>query len=337
MKTAKDIVCRICGEHLVCRNSMVRHAKKHFGDKVEAERLVVDSIYGHECVENAIEDYVSEKYCIASMPIDITKLLSLLGKKRTSSEERKTKRYKEKIESTIRDKYGDGITNVSQVESVKRKKEVSLVKTYGSLENYHNHRVMCLKDGYSEFVKDSERVRERTERTKTTLVRKYGVDNPSMIESVRKSISTKAKERHEGKTPEELSEMTSAARNAIPHHWKVQTRIEKIVSDAIKSLGYAIDTHRRFGRFSVDIVLPNEKIAIEVNGDVFHANPLLYSSKDVVIGKRTAEDIWGRDNRKRIAVEKSGFKFVTLWECDIRKNRLSICDFVRRSVFGNAA
>lgn len=157
MEKAKDIVCNICGEHLVCRNSMVRHAKKHFTDKTEAERLVVDSIYGHECVDNAIEDYVSEKYCIASMPIDITKLLILIGKKRTSSEERKTKRYKEKIESTIRDKYGDGITNVSQVESVKRKKEVSLVKTYGSLENYHNHRAMCLKDGYSEFVKDSER------------------------------------------------------------------------------------------------------------------------------------------------------------------------------------
>ena len=60
--------------------------------------------------------------------IKIVTLLQLMGIKRTHSEEKKTKRYKEKYIKTIKERYGEDVTNPSQLEHVQKRKKILFLK-----------------------------------------------------------------------------------------------------------------------------------------------------------------------------------------------------------------
>lgn len=326
-----NIVCSKCGCRL--RNSraiLVSHCKKHSQSPLEVERIVVNSIYGKDRVENTVADYIAEKFPASKCPIDIIKYLKLLGVKRTSSQERHTARYRENYASSIFNKYG--VSNISKSDIVKRAKKDTLTKHYGSFEKYIEDRVGALKKGYECYKSDKGRISNTHSKIKSTLKNRYGCENPGQIDEVRKVISEKAKSRAKNMTKEELSAMTFSARKAIPHRLDKATKLEIIILNAIRSIGYDCIDHKRFGRFSIDLVIESEKIAIEVNGDVYHANPKMYSPEDIPIGRNTAKAIWERDLRKKIAVEDAGYRLVTFWEDDIRRNKENIIEFVRRSI-----
>ena len=65
-------------------------------------------------------------------------------------------------------------------------------------------------------------------------------------------------------------------------------------------------------KFSIDIANPEKRIAIEVQGDYWHANPKFYSKRNQTQGRNV-----GRDVIKRRLLEKNGWEVVVLWECDI--------------------
>jgi len=76
--------------------------------------------------------------------------------------------------------------------------------------------------------------------------------------------------------------------------------------------------------FLLDGYIEDLKIAIEYNGDFWHANPKLYSRKDVLSfpgGGVIAEDIWIKDRRKKEGVEKKlGCEVMYVWEKDFVEN-----------------
>ena len=69
--------------------------------------------------------------------------------------------------------------------------------------------------------------------------------------------------------------------------------------------------------------LKNKKI-IEYNGDQYHANPKLYESSDNPHPYRkniTAQEIWNKDERKRLVAEEEGFQILTIWDSDFRRHK----------------
>ncbi|MCK9415476.1 endonuclease domain-containing protein [Candidatus Dojkabacteria bacterium] len=81
--------------------------------------------------------------------------------------------------------------------------------------------------------------------------------------------------------------------------------------------------------FQYDFVdLENKKI-IEYNGDQYHANPKLYEATDHPHPFRkqiTAQEIWDKDERKKIVANEEGFDVLTIWDSEYKKNKYMILD-----------
>lgn len=73
-----------------------------------------------------------------------------------------------------------------------------------------------------------------------------------------------------------------------------------------------------------DFVVNSKKKVIEFNGDLYHANPEIYSAEHLFesypyFGK-TAKEIWDRDAHKNSKIIERGYSLLTVWEKDYREN-----------------
>jgi len=76
--------------------------------------------------------------------------------------------------------------------------------------------------------------------------------------------------------------------------------------------------HTSFGNKYYDFKIDN--YLIELNGDFWHANPKIYQATDIMPfpeGQKLVKDIWEKDKLKKELALQNGYKFITLWECDL--------------------
>jgi DNA mismatch endonuclease (patch repair protein) len=70
----------------------------------------------------------------------------------------------------------------------------------------------------------------------------------------------------------------------------------------------------------VDEVNPIKKIAIFVDGDYWHANPIKYSPDHILGKNRIAKNIWKRDKRITKFLTDKGYRVFRFWESDLKKD-----------------
>ena len=110
------------------------------------------------------------------------------------------------------------------------------------------------------------------------------------------------------------------------------SKIEFIIREALTALGISFTPQKFVSNRNFDILLTETNILIEVQGDYWHANPILYNPDDIVnYGKRkiTAEDRWAEDVKKAKIADNYGYIVIMIWEYDIKKNKNDITNFVR--------
>lgn len=100
------------------------------------------------------------------------------------------------------------------------------------------------------------------------------------------------------------------------HHRK----INEFIRD---ELGIKTKLEHKVDRFYYDIfVEPN--FIIEVNGDLFHANPRKYKENDLLNSHIHTDfpvyKIWERDKIKNETVINSGYKLLVVWQMDMEKD-----------------
>lgn len=85
------------------------------------------------------------------------------------------------------------------------------------------------------------------------------------------------------------------------------------------------------GRMTIDFVIPAKKIAIEANGDFWHANPAIYGNTKPLhkIHARVIE----KDKRKLAQLDTAGYSVYVVWENDLSTNkdetlRAMICEIL---------
>ena len=74
----------------------------------------------------------------------------------------------------------------------------------------------------------------------------------------------------------------------------------------------------------MDIYLPDLRLAIEYNGNYWHANPKYYSESDRINIKGTeylVSDIWKRDQQKLEFCNNKSITLITIWEDDWINNK----------------
>lgn len=307
--------CPLCTKEVQSRKVLSYHLTRNHSDlnmtDLEKETLIVTTIFSKESIKEVEEGYIAEKYPITGLPIDIVKYLTLKGLKRTASEEKKTKRYKEKYIATLLNKYG--VDNVSKLEDIKKKKMETYISKFTSKEEANKTKSSELLEGFKEYLKDEQRVEAAMDKTRQALLLKYGVDNVAKIPEVRKINSMKSKEYMQSFTKEQRRDITLNARKAVVSRGGGLSKPEKFVRSCLENNNYKFETNKFIEKYNFDIVF-EDKIIIEVNGDMWHANPLYYLADDLIMNKRKASDIWLKDKIKKEAVEALGYKVIYVWE-----------------------
>ena len=212
-----------------------------------------------------------------------------------------------KNKMTLRGRYG--VTNMSQIESVKEKKRQICMRDYGVDNNFKVF-------GFNEYV---------TEYMLTTYGVKRITPTPEYISNARKQF-----------TSEKWDEIKSKYTKTCLLKYGVEnggclckpvSKIELFVGQLLLNFGVSFTKQFELKEgkknFYYDFLLNDYNIIIEVNGDFWHANPALYKNDDTINypgkGEIEASEIWERDIKKQTIAEKHGYVVIYLWETDIKK------------------
>lgn len=109
-------------------------------------------------------------------------------------------------------------------------------------------------------------------------------------------------------------------------------KIEQTVSSILSRLNLPFKEQVSVDKYTVDFLV-DDKYIVECYGDFWHCNPQQYTSSYFNKGKRkTAEEIWQRDMERKKRFEEMGYKFLCLWESDIRKDPKIIKSKIKRYI-----
>jgi len=276
-------------------------------------------VWNDQTKKDIVRLYVDEQYSAREInehfSINFFDLLaSVLGiQTRTVSEATSTKRNQTLKKKTNLLRYGS--ENVSGSPVIKEKKKKTFLKHYGidnifATEEFKNKR-------------DS------------LMMEKYGVKAlPNRYGNMQKFWDSQSKEfKREHMLP---------ALNQYKLNWYSKSEDEKIeiiqkrCHNLIKSSSSSLETrlseiltvanieHTRqkwIKRKSYDFQIIGTNLIIEVNGNLWHANPDIYKENDLMprfgqSEKITAEEIWLNDFRKKALAEEYGYKVEYIWESD---------------------
>ena len=282
--------------------------------------MMCDVLYGVDQTQKIVDQYIKADLCCDDLNKDgytkIVDLLRISGLKRSASEEKKTPRYKEKFEKTVLQNYG--VSNPSQSKIVQRKKEETYKQKYGGYEDYLKIQRVKMRFGYSDYRKDEVRTRQQAEKCRETVLNRYGVDYVSQIPEVRKINSEKSKEWWSQFNYEDRLILTQKSRDAVCHRGASESSIERKVQKILIDNNITFDKHISMFGYNYDIFIFGD-VFLEIQGDMWHANPKIYKEDDIIMGKILVSDIWKKDERKRKKVIDAGYRIIYLWEHEIRK------------------
>jgi G:T-mismatch repair DNA endonuclease (very short patch repair protein) len=337
-KGTNMILCTICNRNFIDRRSFGLHLsighRTVFTTDLEKEIFLVNTLFGGELVAKTVKEYKDQKWCIYGLPIDISKYILLLNIKRTSKQERSTTRYKQKYLTSIQKKYGDRITNISQVKEIQDKKENTFAKTYGSYDKYLAHQRLAMVSGFSEYKVDPQRRAITQSKNIATCIARYGVPNGVQTVDARAKIGAATKLLCSLLTEDELRARTANARLAVCSRGGYSSKPEKRVQKSLIDLNVTSTYNVHIWNYNWDMVI--EKFLIEVQGTMWHAKPGLYKETDLIMGKLLAKDIWDKDARKHKKAREEGYTVIEIWEDEIAKcNNIELINLVKERLLEN--
>jgi G:T-mismatch repair DNA endonuclease (very short patch repair protein) len=100
---------------------------------------------------------------------------------------------------------------------------------------------------------------------------------------------------------------------------KIYSSIESKITNCLDKLNITYTKRFMVGRKFFDIKIKN--ILIDVNSDLWHANPLIYKENDSLkfpFKNVKAKTLWQRDLNKKKLAESIGYKVFYIWENDIK-------------------
>lgn len=112
---------------------------------------------------------------------------------------------------------------------------------------------------------------------------------------------------------------------------ELDTLLEKRYDTYYKTKNDEYCISAQYNFYFIDYYIKDLKIAIEFNGDYWHANPKSYDKNFIVKQcNATAEEIWQRDeDRYKILKEEFGIKTYVIWESEYY-NGMTAKEFIKR-------
>lgn len=108
--------------------------------------------------------------------------------------------------------------------------------------------------------------------------------------------------------------------------------IEQKMLNLLNSMGFSFSPQVTIGEYNVDFLV-NKKYIIECYGDYWHCNPAKYAPDYYNRGKKkTAKDIWARDEKRKRIFEEQGYKVLYFWESEINNDIKNIRSVLLRYI-----
>lgn len=150
------------------------------------------------------------------------------------------------------------------------------------------------------------------------LLKEEGITNVFQRESVKKKLRKTLLEKYGTESSYELDTVRGN---------RSYSSIHRKVVDLCHDVGLDIDIEFKLQKddsyryYSYDIIINGTKKLIEVYGDYWHANPLKYKPRDLILKgssrEMTARYKWDFDKRKNQSANKNGYEVLIVWESDI--------------------
>jgi G:T-mismatch repair DNA endonuclease (very short patch repair protein) len=233
--------------------------------------------------------------------------------KRSHSEARKTKATIKRLENSLKKKYGNEITNISQIKAVKDKKKQTFLKNYG-VDNIWKSKKYC--DWLNDYMIINYGVKRIHGDNSWGWKNLKNFEKEKRIEKLwlgRDGWWSSLNDEEKCEIIVKLSKSSSTIKCS---------KIETKVGDALNRLHIGYKKWYNIGRKIFDFKIEKTNILIEVNGDFWHANPKLFSSNDLVnfpTKPVLAKEIWEKDKHKQLIAEQKGYKVIYIWESELNK------------------
>jgi hypothetical protein len=125
---------------------------------------------------------------------------------------------------------------------------------------------------------------------------------------------------------EEATELVIIQKSKFFYSSELEKEFVRLVEDKIGQLEHSSLT-TPFGKWSNELNsyvvydIKHNDCIIEFNGDYWHCNPKLYQANDFGPRRILAKDIWERDRKKLQTALNYGYRVLTVWESDFKKNK----------------
>lgn len=248
-----------------------------------------------EIKEKYLIDFKSTLWLLEYYNINIRKMKesNLLGAKKTKK--------------TLNILYGGLIDNVSQLDSVKKKKENTFIKNYG-VDNIRKWKPF--QDYIRKMIEEKQGI--SLEEFRSIKGKNYW-----------KKLSDKDKKEWLDKSIHNNSAIEKRSSNKKGYVIsKLENRIEKVLKKI--NLEYIpqflLFSNNKY--YSYDFFLSEYNIILEINGDYWHANPEIYEKEDLIKypgGNKKASYVWEKDKEKKEFAEKKGIPVFYIWEKEINE------------------
>lgn len=200
---------------------------------------------------------------------------------KTSSKQISAKKYKK----TCLSKYG--VDNVSKLQSVKNKKKNKKISIIDNIDKFINLRDLFISKTLNLIGEDIDDNVKKELKKLYTICYNYWLD------------------------------LSDEQKDFLLD--KIYSQIETKITDCLDKLNVTYTKRFMVGRKFFDIKIKNT--LIDVNGDLWHANPMIYNEKEILnfpFRKVKAKTIWQRDLTKKQLAESYGYKVIYIWENDIK-------------------
>ncbi|WP_170329290.1 very short patch repair endonuclease [Ruegeria arenilitoris] len=118
------------------------------------------------------------------------------------------------------------------------------------------------------------------------------------------------------------------------------TKPELVLRSLMHRAGFRYRLHDKMLPGKPDIVLPKYKTAIFVNGCYWHrhwgCSKATTPKTNTVFWTRKFEETVERDARKKSELIESGWRVVTVWECELENDPVSVVEGLRSQLKGGA-
>lgn len=103
------------------------------------------------------------------------------------------------------------------------------------------------------------------------------------------------------------------------HNIKENQKKYIYLCDNIDNINIEVNNRSIIKPKEIDLVI-NNKVAIEIQGDYWHANPEKYNENEY-IREKSVKDIWNNDKLKKDLITNLGYEYITIFENDFNKNK----------------